>query len=108
MSDLIERRTRRGHDRCSHSTLDEWGVDKAELTVAIAAEDFTDGEDRAAEVAEQHDSFALVGMRHGLTDEGLRGPEASVRSTARRLDVHVGTGHLTGQQLQSRCQLGAV
>jgi hypothetical protein len=105
---LVERGTRRGHDRSRNRTLDEWGVDKPEMTIAIPTEDFTDGEDGAPEVAEQHDSLALVGMRHGLTDEGFRRAEASIRSTAGRLDVYVRTSHLTGQQLQSRCQLGAV
>jgi len=105
---LVERRTRRGHDRGRDRTLDEWGVDKPEMTVAVAAEDFTDSEDRAAEVTEQEDALALVGLRHGLTDEGLRGSEASVGPATGRLYVHVRPGHLTGQQLQSRCQLGAV
>jgi len=105
---LVQRRTRRGHDRGRDRTLDEWGIDKPEVTVAIPTEDLTDREDRAPEVTEQHDSLALVGLRHGLTHEDLRGPEAAVRSATGRLDVHVRTGHLTGQQLQSRCQLGAV
>jgi len=107
-SDLVERRPRRGHDRSRDRTLDERGVDEPEMTIAIPAEDFTDGEDRASEVAEQHDTLTLVSACHGLTDEGFRGPEATVRSAAGGLDVHIRTSHLTGQQLQSRRQLGAV
>src|ERR1700682_2808305 len=86
---LLEGCSRRGDDRCSDRTFDEWRVDQPEVPVAISAKDFTDGEYRAAEVAEEQDSLSLVGLRHGLADERLRGPQASVRAAPGRLDVQL-------------------
>jgi hypothetical protein len=68
----------------------------------------TDREDRAAEVAEDDDSGALVGAVDRIADAALVGPERTVGGAAGVLDAHVGAGHLPRELRQPPRKLRAV
>jgi hypothetical protein len=74
----------------------------------VALKHVTNGQDRAAEVAEDDDALTLVCRANRGTHAVLVGPEAAVRQAAGRLDPHVGPGHLRRQRGEALRKLRAV
>jgi hypothetical protein len=78
------------------------------VAVAVPLEDVTDGEDCAAEVAEDHDSGSLVRGADRRAHPVLIGPQAAVGKTAGRRDAHVGPRHLRRKGGETRRKVRAV
>jgi hypothetical protein len=78
------------------------------MAFTVAVEHLAHGEDGAAEITQQQHAIPLIGSRNRRADEFVRRPEATILIAAGRLDMDVGSRHLTGKEGQTSSQLGAM
>jgi hypothetical protein len=78
------------------------------MAVGFALEEVADGEDRAAEVREDHDSLAAVGARDRLSHGVAARAKRTARAAPGGLDLHLAAGHLGGQVGEASSQFSAV
>src|SRR5688572_14409504 len=106
--DIVERHVRRcGHRRCDRA-LDDRRVHESDMAVPVPLEHMADGEDRAAEISENHDPGPLVRRADRRAHPVLVGSEAAVGKTAGGLDAHLGTGHLRSKGSETLRKIRAV
>ena len=103
-----ERRARRGGDRGRDRALHDRGVREDDVAVGLTLEHGADGEDRAAQIAEDDHALAGLGARDGGVHAVPVGAQGAVRAAADSLDAHVGPGHLAGECDQAAGELRAV
>jgi hypothetical protein len=107
VEDEVQIGSGRGGHRGRHGALDERGVGEPGA-VAVVVEHRADGQDRAAEVAQDHDAVAALRRVDGGPHAGAVGAQPAVHVAARRLDPHVRPGHLPGQLGGARRDLTAM
>jgi hypothetical protein len=67
------------------------------VAVGFALEQVADGEDRAAEVGEHHDSLAGIGSSDRLSHGVAARAQGTARAAAGRFDLDLGAGYLGSQ-----------
>jgi len=97
-----------GHHGGGHCAFDKWGIDKADMAIQLAFQQMSHSEDGAAQVGQHDNSLAAIGAPDGVANCVSARPERAVRSAARRLDPHLGSGYLGRQVGEAVRQLEAV